>query len=265
MRSKEEMIAYALEVDPELLPFLPELLADLDELGSDAEQLCDVIEALQLQPTARILDAGCGKGSTSFAIASRLGLCVHGIDLFAPFVEACQREARKRGLEALCTFACADIQAEVGAMEPFDVVIYAALGDVLGPLDQTMKLIRQFVRPGGFVIINDDYRKEGTYVGEKAHEGYDNYVCYDETIKRLTAHGDVLVREVEEAHDEMVEDNEEVNAHIRRRAEAIATRHPEWKDALEAFVAEQQASCDYMEDQLVAMIWVLQRTAAQID
>lgn len=58
----DEMVAYALEAPPELLPFLPELLADLDELGSDAAQIAGILRDLPLPPTTQVVDLGCGKG-----------------------------------------------------------------------------------------------------------------------------------------------------------------------------------------------------------
>ena len=42
MRSEHEMIAYALEADTALLPYLPELLADLEELGGNAEAISKI-------------------------------------------------------------------------------------------------------------------------------------------------------------------------------------------------------------------------------
>lgn len=56
MRSEAEMVAYALEVQPALLPFIPELLADLNELGSDSELLVRVLNDLRLPPSAKVID-----------------------------------------------------------------------------------------------------------------------------------------------------------------------------------------------------------------
>ena len=88
MRTEQEMVAYALEVDLQLLPYLPELLADLEELGSDAELITQVIADLDLAADSEVIDLGCGKGAVALEIADELGFKVLGIDLFKPFIQA---------------------------------------------------------------------------------------------------------------------------------------------------------------------------------
>ena len=80
-RTHDEMVAYALEAEVDLLPHLPELLSDLKELGSDAGLLAEVFGALPLPDHARVIDLGCGKGATASEIADSLGLKVMGVDL----------------------------------------------------------------------------------------------------------------------------------------------------------------------------------------
>ena len=147
MRSEAEMVAYALEIQPALLPFIPELLRDLDELGSDAALIAQALGDLPLPPAATVIDLGCGKGAVSIAIARRLGVHVLGIDLFAPFIAHCQQAAAAAGVSDLCEFRHGNIARLAGSVEPADVVVFAALGDVLGPLDETMRVIRQFAKP----------------------------------------------------------------------------------------------------------------------
>ena len=135
MRSEQEMIAYALVVDPELLPLIPDLLADLDELGSDAELIIEVLADLRLPNSTRVIDLGCGKGAIAVKIAAMLGFHVDGIDLFEPFIIGCRERAAVAGVSDHCRFQCADILKIVDAIEPTDIAIFAALGDVLGPLE----------------------------------------------------------------------------------------------------------------------------------
>ena len=61
MRSEDEMVAYALEIHPSLLPYLPELLADLEELGSDAQAIAGILVDLNLAESTTVVDLGCGK------------------------------------------------------------------------------------------------------------------------------------------------------------------------------------------------------------
>ena len=124
----DEMVAHALEAPPALLPFLPELLADLDELGSDAELIAGVLTDLHLSRTAKVIDLGCGKGAVSIEIASKLGLQVLGIELFAPFVAHCVAAARQAGVDQLCEFRQGDAKSLAGHLPPADAVVFAALG-----------------------------------------------------------------------------------------------------------------------------------------
>ena len=252
MRSEQDMVAYALEIDPALLPFVPELLADLDELGSDTELIVDAVRALQLPKTARVLDLGCGKGATSIALAQILGLHVVGVDLFAPFIELCRERADEAGVGHRCTFRCADIRKLSGEIEPADVAIFAALGDVLGPLDATIGVIRQLVKPGGHMIISDDFLEDEATTSLPS---YDEYVSHEETLRRLQAHGDIIVREIIEPEAE----EEDEGALIRRRALALAEKHPELAEAFRRFADDQDRAYEYMAEHLVAAIWVVRR------
>lgn len=254
MRNEQEMVAYALEIDPALLSFVPELLADLDELGSDTELIVEALRELRLPKTARVLDLGCGKGATAIEIAETLELEVIGVDLFAPFVELCRERARQSGVANRCSFRCADILKLAGEIEPVDVAIFAALGDVLGPLDETIGVIRQLVKPGGYMIICDDYLEEEA---PTSLPSYDEYVSHEETLRRLQSHGDAVEREIIEPDTE--EDDE--GALIRCRAAVLAEKHPELAEAFRRFADDQDRAYEYIAEHLVAAIWVLRRAA----
>ncbi len=257
MRSEEEMIAYALEVTPSLLPYIPELLADLEELGSDAELMVDVLRELEPPRGSRVIDLGCGKGATAIEIASELGHHVLGIELFEPFVDSCKESARAAGVAALCEFRHGNILKLVDAVEPADVVIFAALGDVLGPLDETVGVIRRFAKPGGFVLVSDGYIREGASAD---FPGFENYVSYRESIRRLTSCGDCLIREVAVPEAPEREGGDEESRLIRARAERIAARHPELRQELLAYAEEQAAEYLFLRESFVGTLWVLQRS-----
>ena len=61
-RSDDEMVAYALEIDPALLAFAPELLADLDVLGGDVGLIVEALSELGVSERSTVIDLGCGKG-----------------------------------------------------------------------------------------------------------------------------------------------------------------------------------------------------------
>lgn len=105
----------------------------------------------------------------------------------------------------------------------------------------------------------DPYVRDG---GSTSFDGFENYGSRAETIERLKAWGDVLIREVSETVDEGDEDNDEDGGShlILRRAQEVAHRHPELKSALLQFASSQGAQNDYSDKNLVDAIWVIQRT-----
>ncbi|MDH3467115.1 MAG: class I SAM-dependent methyltransferase [Gammaproteobacteria bacterium] len=253
MRSEDEMIAYALETHTALLPYLPELLADLEELGGNAEAITSVLDDLNLTKSTTVVDLGCGKGAVAVKVAQGLNLNVLGIDLFEPFIESCKELAERQDVSGLCHFIHGDILKLLGKIEPRDVAIFAALGDVLGPLDQTVSVIRQYVKPGGYMVISDGFIKDG---GSSDFPGFEQYAEHTDMIARLTACGDTLVREVivadiiDRGEDEM----------IATRAKVIAARRPEIADEILTYAEMQAAEYEYIDKNFVSAIWVLKRS-----
>lgn len=258
MRSEEEMIAYALEIDPSLLPFVPELLADLDELGSDAELIAKVLGDLDLTAASVVVDLGCGKGAASVEIAEVLGCRVVGIELFEPFVRICEALAHERGVSDRCEFRHGDILKLAEIAGPFDAAVFAALGDTLGGLDATIRAVRRYVRPGGYLVISDVFLKDG---GSAGFPGFENYADRPETRRLLESCGDIVVREVRESAEEAVDSDEAMESElIRRRAHELAGRHPELADALLGFATFQAEANEYIAKNLIGAIWVLRRS-----
>ena len=121
-RSDEEMVAYALEIDPALLAFAPELLADLDVLGSDAALIVKALRELGLSETSTVIDLGSGKGGVAIAIAVALGCPVVGVELFEPFIGIGRAAAETAGVGELCRFVHGSITALADTIEPADAV-----------------------------------------------------------------------------------------------------------------------------------------------
>lgn len=263
-RTAEEMVAYALEMDPELLQYAPELLADLEELGSDAELIVEVLGTVELPAGAEVLDLGCGKGSVAVEIADEIGLSVRGVDLFAPFIESAQAAALEAQVSHLCRFECADLVEVVRAGAAADVVIYAALGDLLGPLDETVGLLRNAVKPDGYLLLSDCFVKDG---GSSSYPGFASCVERTESRRRIESHGDTIVAEVAyneslpsvDAADEIPELDE--SAFVLERARALAQRFPHASDKLLRFARSQLDEEAFIAANLEPVIWLVKKTA----
>ena len=141
--------------------------------------------------------------------------------------------------------------------EPADVVIFAALGDVLGPLDETMAVIRRFAKPGGFILVSDGYIREGAPAD---FPGFENYVGQRESIRRLTSCGDSLIREVSEPAAPEGEGGVVESRSIRARAERLAVTHPELRQEFMMYAEEQAAEYRFLQESFVGKLWVLRKS-----
>ena len=254
-RTQEEMVSHGLEITPKLLPFVTELLADIDELGSDSDEITNVVKRLGLSKKARVIDLGCGKGSTAIKIAKELGYKVHGIELHRPFVEICRTNAHKAKVDDLCSFNFGDITKYAEGKEPYDIAIFAAIGDSLGTLEETVSFIRRYVKPGGFLVISDVYLKEGSLA---THPDFSYIVSKDEMTKKLAIHGDTVKSIYDDFSDDEMEADEEQNA-IVLRANKLAEKHPELKEELLSFAKSQSEENVFIEENTSDAIWVIQK------
>lgn len=253
----EAMVAYALEVDPTLLEFVPELLADLEVLGADAVAIVAALRELGVTSESTVIDLGCGKGGVAVAIAAALECRVVGIDLFEPFVRAASAAAEQAGVARHCHFVHGGIVDLTESLTPADAVVYAALGDVLGPLDDTITIIRQYAKQGGHVLVNDSYLRDAT---AERFPGFERYAELDETRRRLTACGDELVLEHVVADDDGPAGDQDEAALIAARADELAARHPHLATAFLEFASTQAEEYDYLAEHTVSAVWAVRRS-----
>src|SRR5262245_32969242 len=89
--------------------------------GSDA----DTLHVLRLLPKRRfrvVVDAGCGTGRQTLALAAELGTPVHGIDSHEPFLNHLVRRAGEAGLGHLVQAHCMDMKGIPQAFQDIDLL-----------------------------------------------------------------------------------------------------------------------------------------------
>ena len=245
---KTEDVAEYFEVSPELLPYIPELLADLWALGSSPETVVEWVRSLELPPeTTGVLDLGCGKGAVSIALAKEFNFRIFGIDFFEPFIVDARKRAKESGVHDLCSFECADMHDILKKARDFNIVIYTAVGGVLGSFDQCVFQLRQAIKSGDYMIIDDGFRLTSN---EISFSGYDHYVSYEETIHQLTSHGDTILQEKVVPVEHIKIKHQRNTELITKRVENLAREHPELTDSFPIFWSEKSKSVKYWSKML---------------
>jgi 2-polyprenyl-3-methyl-5-hydroxy-6-metoxy-1,4-benzoquinol methylase len=189
-------------------------------------------------------------------LARELGCHVIGVDGFAPFVAEAERAAAAEGLSGHCHFRHADMREVVREGTAYDAVLLISVGPLFGDHATTVQALRGCTRPGGFMVIDDMYLAPGA--GGQVPE-YPQYAEREETLRRLTAHGDRVLLERTSSPEELLALNTSNTAAITRRAAELARAHPQAAAALEAFVARQREECQLQETRTVDALWLLQR------
>ena len=124
-----------------------------------------LVESLGVTAEARVLDLGCGDGTTALPLA-RTGAEVVGIDIARNLVEAGNRRAQEAGLTRL-KFQQGDACNLEGVPDrSFDLAI-SIFGAMFAPrpFDVARELIR-VAKPGGRVVMGNWIPKDPTFVSE---------------------------------------------------------------------------------------------------
>ena len=121
-----------------------------------AERMKIAVEFLQeyLPENARILDAGCGAGRTSVALAQR-GYVVECADLSQEMLQECHRNMEQANIPAeRYTIRHVDMNDDVLRRQSYDGV--CSLGFLMYQEDplQSIRQLSSLVRPGGILVVS---------------------------------------------------------------------------------------------------------------
>jgi len=241
----------------ELLPFLPYLLQDLWELGTPPRIVVDLIKKYDEHPAGRrYLDLACGKGAVSVELAKALGTRVTGIDITPEFIDVARCKAEAHGVAHLCAFTVADANAAVCEERGYDGVIFGAVGDILGSPEETVTLLRETIREGGIIIMDDAYVDD-----TDAKSRLQNYVTREQWFDVFER---CRVRVLEEvAGAELTAESAARNwvdmERIKDRAAQLSALHPEKKMLFEEYVASQMDEVQDLESTLTGVVWMLRK------
>jgi SAM-dependent methyltransferase len=123
------------------------------------------VAGLGITPGLKVLDLGCGDGTTALP-AARRGADVLGVDIARNLIDAGNRRAREAGL-ANCTFREGDASDLRGLGDrAFDLVV-SLFGAMFAPrpLDVASEMVR-VTRPGGRVVMGNWIPGDPTLVAQ---------------------------------------------------------------------------------------------------
>jgi ubiquinone/menaquinone biosynthesis C-methylase UbiE len=139
---------------------------DFTEIAAYMRQCGEaVVESLGVTPPARVLDLGCGDGTTAVPMA-RLGADVVGIDIASNLVEAGNRRAAQAGLSRL-TFQEGDAcNLEGVSDDSFDMTL-TVFGAMFAPkpLDVAKEMVR-VTKPGGRIVMGNWIPNDPTFISQ---------------------------------------------------------------------------------------------------
>lgn len=241
----------SLEAPAALLPYLDELLCDLPSLGTDPQAALALLRPLGLPAGARALDLGCGSGIISVALAKELGLEVEGIDGYDRFIERARRRAEGAGVAARCRFRTGDLREALSG-RGFDVAVFGAVGGVLGSLEETIRQVREVLRPGGLLLLDHAFART-------AEAATPAYPLLPDAHAALASAGDELLGESAPDDAELRAVNARNHRLIAARADALSRRVPEIADTLAAYLARQDREEALLVQSVQPVLWLLRR------
>lgn len=124
---------------------------------------------LALPPGSRILDAGCGVGDVSRAMATRFGLTVDGIDILDFNIQEANRRSAKARLSDRTRFLEADYHMVPFENKCFDGVIAV---ETLVHATDSRRVLAEFhrvIRPGGKLVMAEYSRTPDAELTEGAN------------------------------------------------------------------------------------------------
>ncbi len=250
MSNTEEKLAKSLTAEStKMIPYLPYLLQDLWELGSSPKDIINMIlKHFNVSEKSRVLDLACGKGAVSVQVAKALGCMVTGIDIIPEFINFADKKAQEYGEENLCEFKVGDINEAVKVEKGYDIVILGAVGDVLGNPEETIQKLKNTIKYGGYIFIDDVY----------GNDDCDKYPTKEKWREYFKNTGVKLIDEGFNEGEELKSINDEQQSFIVKRADELKEKHPENSDLFESYIKSQRAECDELENEISGVTMLLQ-------
>ena len=124
----------------------PEAMEHTNEIMADA---------VSLQPDTRVLDLGCGYGSTARYLAANFGCAVTGANISEKELELARSRATEAGLDHLLSFEYGDFHRLAYADDRYDVVWSQEAFLHAADKNAVLSECRRVLKPGGSLVFTD--------------------------------------------------------------------------------------------------------------
>lgn len=121
--------------------------------GSDFDTL-KVLDMLPQSPHELIVDAGCGAGRQTLALANQLQRIVHAVDSCQPFLASIVQRAKEGGIEHLVQTHCMDMADIPNTFQQIDLLWSEGAAYNIG-FPNALKTWYSAVKSGGFAVVSE--------------------------------------------------------------------------------------------------------------
>ena len=131
------------------------LFGGMENLGPGGN--AHTVKVLQFLPATEfkvVVDAGCGTGRQTIALARELGTVVHAVDLHAPFLAELERRAREAKVEHLVRTHCMDMKDIPGVFQSIDLLWSEGAAYNIG-LANALATWAPALAPDGFAVVSE--------------------------------------------------------------------------------------------------------------
>ncbi len=256
MKTIEESVLTAMDcTDSDILPYLPYILQDFWEIGSDPDVMIDLIKKhLTGFNNTKVLDLGCGKGAVSIKIAKQLNCECYGIDAIPEFISFSSSKADEYGVGNLCKFEVGDIREKIGTLAKYDVIILGAIGQVFGNYFETLTLLKNNLKDGGIVIIDDGY------VEDENSSKHEQVFSKSELKIQISDAGMQLIDEVDVSGDKDFTANYDTEYNnLKKRCQELIVKYPGKSKIFLNYCDQQKKEYENMKNEIKCSTMVIKR------
>jgi cyclopropane fatty-acyl-phospholipid synthase-like methyltransferase len=132
-----------------------------DPTRAEIVHLEKLLEGSEPQPSARVLDVGCGPGGTALWMARTYGCKVDGVDMYQPFVALAQEEIEKEGLGSSVSVSCLDVTREQLPRRVYDLILCIAVLYLIADKRLFFRNLLAALKTGGRLLIADHFLESG--------------------------------------------------------------------------------------------------------